>query len=123
MSYPTILRIRQHFERPQVDELRAVVAAEMERLAPERLVRPGYHGAIESGILKMMMIGLGKHAGALAYHRILLEEPYDTVVRSVARTVLARAPIAFGLAVVENAYEETARIEAIAPAEIERREE
>src|SRR5262245_20191353 len=35
----------------------------------------GYHGAIESGILKMMMIGLGKHIGALNYHRILLEQP------------------------------------------------
>ncbi len=34
-----------------------------------------YHGSVESGLLKMMMIGLGKHVGALAYHRILLEEP------------------------------------------------
>ena len=46
----------------------------------------------------MMMIGLGKHAGALAYHRILLEQPYDQVVRSVGRTMLrqgARSPSAW----------------------------
>jgi len=68
----------------------------------------GYHGPIESGLLKMMMIGLGKQAGAQAYHRILLDYPFDQVVRSVARTVRANAPIAFGLAIVENAYDETA---------------
>ncbi len=83
----------------------------------------GFHGPIESGLLKMMMIGLGKHVGALAYHRILLEQPYDQVVRSVGRTLLSRAPIAFGLAVVENAYDELALIEGVPPEQIESREE
>src|SRR6516165_10152879 len=66
-----------------------------------------YHGPIESGLLKMMMIGLGKHAGALTYHRILLEHAYDPVVRAVGRLMRARAPIAFGVGLVENAYDET----------------
>jgi hypothetical protein len=82
-----------------------------------------YHGPIESGLMKMMMIGLGKHAGASHYHRILLEYPYDQVVRSVGRTIRAKAPLAFGLAVVENAYDETARIEAVLPEDFEPREE
>jgi Lactate racemase N-terminal domain len=82
-----------------------------------------YHGPIESGLLKMMLIGLGKHTGALAYHRILLEQPYDRVVRSVAKTMLEKAPIAFGLGVVENAYDETALVEAIHPERFVRREE
>jgi hypothetical protein len=82
-----------------------------------------FHGPVESGLLKMMMIGLGKHAGALAAHRVLMEEPYDRVVRAVGRHVLARSPVAFGLALVENAYDETAAVEGVPPAAFEAREE
>ena len=56
-----------------------------------------YNGPIESGLLKMMMIGLGKRHGAAHYHRLLLEQPYDPVVRSVSRVMRGKAPIAFGL--------------------------
>src|SRR5439155_23380016 len=83
----------------------------------------GYHGPVESGLLKMMMIGLGKHAGALTYHSILLEQPYDMVVRSVGRQMRAKAPIAFGVGIVENSYDETALIEAVRPADFEPAEE
>lgn len=100
-------------------------AAEADHIGVVARIKPhtGYHGPIESGLLKMTMIGLGKHTGALAYHRILLEVPFDQVVRSVSRTVRARAPIAFGLGLVENAYEETAHIEAVRPDVFEPREE
>jgi hypothetical protein len=82
-----------------------------------------YQGPIESGLCKMMMIGLGKHVGALNYHRILLDEPYDTVVRGVAKTMLTKAPIAFGVGLVENAYDETALAEAVLPSDFIAREE
>jgi hypothetical protein len=82
-----------------------------------------YHGPIESGLCKMMMIGLGKHAGALNYHRLLLDNPYDPLVRSVGRLMRAKAPIAFGLGLVENAYDETALVEAARPEDFEPFEE
>jgi hypothetical protein len=100
-------------------------ASEAEHIGVVARVKPhtGFHGPIQSGLLKMMMIGLGKHVGALAYHRILLEHPYDSVVRSVGRTFLARAPVAFGLGVVENGYDETALVEGVPPEQFEPREE
>ena len=82
-----------------------------------------YDGAVESGLLKMMMIGLGKRHGAAHYHRLLLEQPYDPVVRSVSRVMRAKAPIAFGLGAVENGYDETALLEAALPADFEPVEE
>jgi len=100
-------------------------AAEADHIGVVARVKPhtGYHGPVESGLLKMMMIGLGKHTGALAYHRILLEYPFDQVVRSVSRVLRATAPIAFGLGVVENAYDETAIVEGVRPEAFEPAEE
>jgi hypothetical protein len=82
-----------------------------------------YHGPIESGLMKMMMIGLGKRTGAAHYHRVLLEQAYDPVVRAVGRFMRAKAPIAFGLASVENGYDETALLEAVLPGDFEPVEE
>ena len=100
-------------------------ASEADHIAVIGRIKPhtGFHGPIESGLLKMMMIGLGKHKGALYYHRLLLDLPYQQVVRSVSRVVRERAKIAFGLGIVENAYDETALIRAALPAEFEPVEE
>lgn len=101
------------------------IASEADHIGVVARVKPhtSYHGPVESGLLKMMMIGLGKHKGATWYHKVLLEQPYDLVVRSVGRHLRAKAPIAFGLAVVENGYDETAHIEAALPADFEPVEE
>lgn len=79
-------------------------------------------GDIESGLMKMMLIGLGKHAGATIYHRAIINYSFGQIVRSVAREVLSRCRIVAGLAVVENAYDQTAKIAGVAPHEFEERE-
>src|SRR5436190_7172301 len=79
-------------------------------------------GDIESGLMKMMLIGLGKHEGAKIYHRAILNHSFGQIVRSVAREVLAKCRIVAGLGIVENAYDQTAKIQAVAPHEFEERE-
>ena len=82
----------------------------------------GFAGDIESGLMKMMLIGLGKHAGAKVYHRAIKDHNFGQIVRSVAREVLSQCGIAAGLAIVENGYDETAMLAAVAPSEFEERE-
>ena len=79
-------------------------------------------GDIESGLMKMMLIGLGKHEGAKIYHRAIKDYSFGQIVRSVAREVLSRCRVVAGVAVVENGFDETAKIAAVAPGEFEERE-
>lgn len=79
-------------------------------------------GEVESGLMKMMLIGLGKHEGAKVYHRVIRNYSFGQIVRSVAKEVLSRCHILCGLGIVENAYDETAKIQAVAPEEFEARE-
>ncbi|GAB7389118.1 lactate racemase domain-containing protein [Bacillaceae bacterium] len=76
-----------------------------------------FKGDYESGLLKMMAIGLGRHKGALAIHQHPLTE-MPSLLPKIAEVYLHRAPIAFGVAVLENAYDRTAEIVAVAPDEM-----
>ncbi len=81
-----------------------------------------FSGAVESGLMKMLLIGLGKHRGATVYHRAIFDRDFDEIVRAVAREVVASCHILCGLAILENAYDETAQIEAVPPDAFESRE-
>jgi hypothetical protein len=81
-----------------------------------------FAGEIESGLMKMMLIGLGKQKGAEVYHRAIVNYSFDQIVRSVARAVIDRCHILAGLAIMENAYEETAQVVGLAASEIEQQE-
>lgn len=82
-----------------------------------------FEGTIESGLVKMMAIGLGKRDGAATYHKATLHYGFDRVLRSVAEIVLSTGKIAFGLGVIENPYDETAIIAALCPEELVAEEE
>ncbi len=79
-------------------------------------------GPVESGLMKMLLIGLGKHAGAEVYHRAIHDYCFGQIVQSVGREVIERCSILGGLAIVENAYDETALLEAVPPERFESRE-
>lgn len=76
----------------------------------------------ESGLLKMMAIGLGKQKGASTYHEAMLTYGYPGVILSVAQKILQGSNILFGLGVVENGYCQTARIDISGPEKMEEME-
>lgn len=82
----------------------------------------GFVGPIESGLHKMMLIGLGKHAGAKIYHRAILDYSFLEIIRAVADSILQKCGILAGVAIVENAYDETGMIAAVAPEDFYERE-
>jgi len=82
----------------------------------------GFVGEIESGLHKMMLIGLGKHAGAKIYHRAIQDFSWLEIVTAVAETVLKSCNVIAGLAILENAYDETGLIAAVAPDDFLQRE-
>lgn len=79
-------------------------------------------GEIESGLMKMMLIGLGKCEGAAVYHRAIQDYSFGQIIRSVVGEVMQNCKVLAGLAILENAHDETALIEAVLPEQFESRE-
>jgi len=79
-------------------------------------------GDIESGLMKMMLIGLGKHEGAKVYHRAIQDYSFGQILRSVAGEVLKKCRIVGALATLENGYDQTAKLAGVRAEDIEARE-
>jgi len=82
-----------------------------------------FAGEIESGLFKMMAIGLGKFAGAQRYHTYAYKLGLERVIRSIGRQVLASGKILGGLAILEDANHNTAQLTAVPVEQMEQREE
>lgn len=82
-----------------------------------------FAGKIESGLFKMMAIGLGKFAGAQRYHAYAYRLGLEHVVRSVGQQVLKSGKILGGLAILEDAYHNTGKLDAVPVEQMEQREE
>ena len=76
---------------------------------------PAFKAEIESGLMKIMAVGLGKQRGAETIHAHGL----GPAVARAGRVVLQNAPVIGGLAIVENAFEETRRIVGVRPESME----
>ncbi len=104
-----------HFDRHASTADHVVVAG---RIKPHT----NFVGEIESGLHKMMLIGLGKHEGAKVYHRAISDYSWLEIVKVVADSVLRKCKVVCGVGIVENAYDETALIAAVRPSEFLKRE-
>ncbi|MDR4496709.1 MAG: lactate racemase domain-containing protein [Candidatus Scalindua sp.] len=70
-------------------------------------------GKVESGLIKMLMVGLGKDTGAKIYHRAIMKYSFDQITASVLPVIQSKLPVLFGLAIIENAFGEVAEIQAV----------
>jgi len=82
-----------------------------------------FKGDIESGLAKICSIGLGKLEGARECHGRIFDIGLGAAMRSAAARVLASGKILGGVAILENAYHETARIAAVTAADLFAEEE
>ncbi len=90
-------------------------AAEADIILAVNRVKPhtSFHGPYESGLMKMLAVGMGRADGATMVHRLGWGSMVEAV-ESIGSAVLERMPILGGLAVVENAREETALLKGLA---------
>jgi hypothetical protein len=77
---------------------------------------------IGSGVIKMLVVGLGKHRGAANFHAACARLGYEQVLRSLGRAALRSAPVLGAVAIVENQRHDTTRLAVLLPDEIEARE-
>jgi len=110
----TITNIPIHFDK---------VAYQADGIVIINRVKPhtSFRGPIESGLTKMLAIGLGNHKGASYIHSLGFEQ-FSKVIPEVGKLVLEKTSVLFGVAILENAYDETARIELVSASRIMERE-
>src|SRR5512140_1544911 len=80
-----------------------------------------FRGAVESGITKMLTVGMGKIKGAAQLHTHGMDR-FHAVLPEAARVVMGHLPFLFGVAALENAHDATALIECIPAARLLARE-
>ena len=101
---------------------RAAFESDGVMLVPRVKPHTDFAGEIESGLFKMMAIGLGKFAGAQRYHTFAYRMGLENMIRTVGRQVLASGKILGGLAIIEDACHNTGHLEAVPVEDMERRE-
>jgi len=125
-------QIRSSMEVVQIGEIFDGIPVYLDRIAPTadhivivNRIKPHtkFKGPIESGLVKMMAIGLGKRSGAELYHRAALQYTFPRVLQEAGHSVMEHSPILCGIGIVENAYDETASIMAATPQNLEEEEE
>jgi hypothetical protein len=98
-------------------------AAEADGIVVVNRVKPhvAFRGPCESGLMKMIVIGMGKQKGADICHELGFGTMAENL-QTMGRVTLAKAKVLCGVALLENAYHETARVEVIPGGEIPARE-
>ena len=122
--------IRSSMEVVKIGELSNGLPVYIDKLASQadgivviNRVKPhtAFRGPVESGIMKMISIGLGKQKGAEACHQLGFKHMAEHVP-AMAKMTMEKMPIIFAVATVENAFDKVAKVEVLRPENIESRE-
>ena len=122
--------IRATMDTILIGEMKDGTPVHMDRYAHEadgvvliNRIKPhtSFRGPIESGVVKMIVIGMGKIQGATHMHAHGMDL-FPELLPRVAAFLMERTSILFGIGVVENAYDRTAIVEALLPDALVRRE-
>jgi len=100
------------------------IAAAADGIVVINRVKPhtGFRGKLESGIAKMLVLGMGKALGVTTMHARGASKSFDVLIPRGLELIVRRAPVLFGLGLVENAYEQLTKIEVMAADQIATRE-
>jgi Lactate racemase N-terminal domain len=90
-------------------------AAEADGIVAVNRIKPHteFEGPIESGLMKMLAIGMGNHRGCLEVHKQTVRHGYRDVIPEIGGMILEKLPVLFGVGIVENIYDETGIMKAI----------
>ncbi|MFB6113419.1 MAG: DUF362 domain-containing protein [Halodesulfurarchaeum sp.] len=92
-------------------------AVEADAILPINRVKPHtmFFGDVESGLSKMLVIGMGKQRGAKTAHAWAVDWSFRKMIPEIASTLVEELPVIGGIAVVENEAHETAIVEGVPP--------
>ena len=122
--------IRSSMEVVKIGEIKDHVPVLMDKIALRsdaivvvNRIKPhtSFRGPFESGLMKMLAIGLGKHEGASLVHSFG-SRGLREMVPEAARVMMSKANFVLGVGILENAYDETARIVVLDPEDFEKEE-
>lgn len=94
-------------------------ASEADGIVVINRIKPhtAFRGSVESGIMKMISIGLGKQKGAEACHKLGFKYMAENVP-DMAKMIMDKKQVLFGIATVENAFDKVALVEVLTPEKI-----
>lgn len=92
------------------------LAFDFDRIIVVNRIKPhtSFHGPVESGIMKMLAIGLGGPEGASRIHGLGIDS-LPGIIPEAASVMLKRLPVTLGLAILEDSHENTMSIQAVLP--------
>ncbi len=81
-----------------------------------------FKGPMESGLYKMMVVGLGRHKGALVFHNMALKYGFYTLLKAMGDVIIEKSNVSIAVGVVEDSLDRTMAVSVIPAQEIFDRE-